>query len=89
MKSLMLLVTLGVAGCGQDPLAALEEMGASIQKDDEGNVTSIGLNGSKVSDAGLVHLVGLTSLETLHLDQSQVTDAGSSASEGLDESLGT
>ena len=34
------------------------------------------LAGTQVTDAGLVHLKELTSLEALELDNTQVTDAG-------------
>jgi len=34
------------------------------------------LDGTQVTDAGLVHLKGLTNLEYLYLRKTQVTDAG-------------
>ena len=54
----------------------LEEMRASIQKDDDGRVVSIHLIGTQVTDAGLEHLKGLTSLQRLDLTGTQVTGAG-------------
>jgi hypothetical protein len=84
MKRLILLLVLGVVGCGQQghPAAVkaspptLKEMDAYIQKDDNGSVISITLASTKVTDAGLVHLKGLKSLEELYLGNTQVTDAG-------------
>jgi hypothetical protein len=41
------------------------------------SVTGVSLyGGTRVSDAGLVHLKGLTGLQWLHLDETQVSDAG-------------
>ena len=37
---------------------------------------NVNLNGTDVTDEGLVHLKGLTKLETLGLGRTQVTDAG-------------
>jgi hypothetical protein len=54
----------------------LKEMGARIQKDDDGRVVSIHLSGPQVTDAGLEHLKGLTSLKSLSLHNTQVTGAG-------------
>ena len=34
------------------------------------------LDGTPVADAGLVHLKGLTELETLSMDETQVTEVG-------------
>ena len=38
--------------------------------------TALNLSGWKITDAGLVHLKGLTKLETLSLNFTKVTDAG-------------
>src|SRR5207247_2114243 len=40
------------------------------------DVVSVQLDSSRITDAGLVHLMSLTKLETLDLDNTQVTDAG-------------
>ncbi len=36
----------------------------------------LNLEGTQITDAGLEHLTGLTKLETLWLDDTQVTDTG-------------
>ena len=43
----------------------------------------VGLNSTKVTDAGLEHLKGLTSLQRLYLDRTNVTDAGLEHLKGL------
>ena len=40
------------------------------------NLERLSLNSIQITDAGLVHLKGLTSLEELEFRQTQVTDAG-------------
>lgn len=47
------------------------------------HVVAIDFNGTQVSDAGLVHLKGLTTLEWLNLSGTQVTDAGLTHVKGL------
>ena len=39
-------------------------------------VLGFNLKGTQVTDAGLVHLKGLTNLKEMHLSRTQVTDAG-------------
>ena len=51
------------------------------------DATSItGLSQTKVTDAGLEHLKGLTQLQTLSLSQTKVTDSGLESLEGLNNS---
>ena len=57
---LLLLVLFGVVGCGQDPVVALNNMGATIDQDDAGRVIGVMLAGPQITDDGLVHLDGLT-----------------------------
>ena len=57
-------------------VAALKKLGARIKQDDQDNVVELNLSRSKITDAGLLHLKGLTSLQTLSLYRTQVTDAG-------------
>ncbi|MEO2021815.1 MAG: hypothetical protein ABGX05_08295 [Pirellulaceae bacterium] len=60
----------------QEAIAALEQLGATIGKDENGNVVSLSLIGTKITDAGLVHLKRLTKLQRLGLEFTKVTDAG-------------
>jgi internalin A len=48
-----------------------------------GGLEILSLSGSRVSDAGLVHLSGLTQLKRLVLDDTRITDAGLAHLEGL------
>jgi predicted negative regulator of RcsB-dependent stress response len=50
-----------------------------------GNVVSVTLNDTDVTDAGLVHLSGLKGLKHLSLNKTQVTDAGLQHLSGLKE----
>ena len=59
-----------------EAVAALKKLGARIKQDDQGNVVELNLSRSKITDAGLVHLKGLTGLQTLDLGGTEVTDAG-------------
>ena len=59
-------------------IAAIEKLGRSVQYDErspERPILKVELNRTQVTDAGLEHLKGLTSLQTLKLGGSQVTDA--------------
>lgn len=47
-----------------------------MEKDDDGNVVSLSLNFSRITDAGMENLKGLTSLTSLKLDYTKITDAG-------------
>ena len=80
---LLLLVLFGVVGCGQDPVVALNNMGATIDQDDAGRVIGVMLAGPQITDDGLVHLDGLTNLVNLHLRDTAVTDAGLFHLQGL------
>lgn len=46
-------------------------------------ITTVGLRNTQVTDAGLLHLTGVTKLNVLDLDNTQVTDAGLSHLKGL------
>ena len=66
MKRLLgLLLVLGVVGCG-DPVAKLEDLGAKISRNEQGDVVGVELEGTQITDAGLVHLAGLTNLQELN-----------------------
>ena len=76
MKRLLgLLLVMGMVGCGGS-VAELEKLGAKITKDDQGQVIRVNLYATRITDAGLVHLKGLTNLQHLSLDATKVTDAG-------------
>ncbi len=65
---------------------AVGATGAYVNVNEQGEIVGVDLDGftttvseqggSRITDAGLVHLAGLTSLEVLHLDDTQITDAG-------------
>ena len=50
-----------------DPVAALEKIGAKIKRKEQGAAVGVHLYGTKVTDAGLVHLKGLANLQPLNL----------------------
>ena len=56
--------------------AAIETLGGLVRLDENKAVVSVSLIGTNVTDAGLVHLKGLTKLEYLNLNGTKVTDAG-------------
>ncbi len=60
-------------------IAAIRKLGGRVTidtKSPDRPVTHVDLHNTQVTDAGLVHLKGLTRLQTLNLYRSQVTDAG-------------
>ena len=76
MKRLLgLLLVMGMVGCGI-PVARLEDKGAKITKNEQGEVVEVHLNRKKISDAGLADIKALTNLKTLNLAFTQITDAG-------------
>ena len=81
MKRLLgLLLVMGMVGCGpseEESAAALEKLGATIERNEQGGVTLVRLAFSKkITAAGLVHLKGMTWLHVLGLGGTHVTDAG-------------
>ena len=87
MRVLVVVLLIGIAGCGggssppaqtanANPVAALEKIGATIKRNEQGEVVEVNLRGTKVTDAGLVHLKGLTNLQTLYLDGIIATTEG-------------
>ena len=78
----MLLV---LQGAESDPpsVKALKLMGASITKDAEGKIVEVNLSYTHVTNAGLRHLEGLTSLKMLYLANTQVTNQGVLYLDGL------
>lgn len=80
MKRLIILLTLGVAGCGGQDLPAvsvvkLEETGAEIVRDSRGKVLEISLRADATDDE-LQLLSELTGLENLNLSGTKVSDSG-------------
>jgi hypothetical protein len=60
-------------------IAAIEKFGGRVTFDANKPgkpVISVDLSNTKVTDAGLVHLQGLTKLQELYLSKTNVTDAG-------------
>ena len=57
-------------------VAAIKELGGKATVDKNKAVVRVNFYGTKVTDAGLVHLKGLTKLEFLSLSNTPVTDAG-------------
>ena len=73
----LLLTALGVMFCsGCTTEQRLERLGARVSVNEQGEVDGVDLYGTQITDAGLVHLKGLTSLEVLTLGNTQITDAG-------------
>ena len=56
--------------------AALTKIGAKLKRDDAGRITEVDLGERKVTDADLVHLVGLRAITELSLHQTRITSAG-------------
>ena len=78
-----LLLLVGLMGCNAKPnasrdaaVAAIEKLGGELVFDGSGSEISADLHGTDVTDAELVHLKDLTSLQWLNLSEPGVTDAG-------------
>ena len=77
----LLLTALGVMFCsGCTTEQRLEELGATIRVNEQGEIVEVSLfeypYDTQITDAELVHLAGLTSLQELGLSNTQITDAG-------------
>lgn len=86
----MLMLVVVTLGCGGKPetgrdeaIAAVDEVGGKVQCDRAGSVAIVNLEHTQITDAGLEHLKGLTSLQELHLCFTQVTDASLEHLKGL------
>ena len=64
-------------------MAAIEKLGGKLVVDEGYDVVIVDLSATKVTDAGLVHLKGLTKLLLLSLNNTKVTDAGLAHIKGL------
>lgn len=68
----------------QDAIAAIRDMGGeSMTGPFTGNDVLLYLHDSGITDAGLVHVKGLTQLKSLWLDGTAITDSGLAHLEGL------
>ena len=81
MKRLLgLLLGMGMVGCGpseEESVAALEKLGATkIKRNEQGEIIEVLLNKPNVTDAGLVHLNRLATLQRLSLSDTGVTNPG-------------
>jgi len=65
----------------EEAIGELIRLGGGFSED--GEALSFGLFGSRVDDAGMEHLKGLTNLRSLYLCTNQVTDAGMEHLKGL------
>ena len=63
--------------------ALVETLGDRVRQNEQGEVEYVTLSGTEVTDAGLVHLAGLTALERLYLRGTQITNAGLAHLTGL------
>lgn len=57
-------------------VAALMQLGASLEMDEKGRIKLVGLSGPRITDSWLTNLKGLTRLITLQFSNTQITDAG-------------
>ena len=78
------LTTAFFAGCGSKPtmeesIAAIEKLGGGFS--DDGKVLEF--MSTEITDAGLVHLEGMTGLEQLYLFNTNITGAGLAHLKGL------
>ena len=70
------VLLVGVINDNRDPIAVLEEWGGKIERNEQGEVVEVELRFKDITDAGLLHLAGLTNLQTLTLHSTKITDAG-------------
>ena len=56
--------------------AALSRLGAKLKRDDAGRLIEVDLGERSTTDAGLVHLVGLTRVREISLHRTKITSAG-------------
>ncbi|MBL4886165.1 MAG: hypothetical protein JKY95_16740 [Planctomycetaceae bacterium] len=57
-------------------IEAIKALGGEVSLDESGNVQSVDFSRTGITDAGLVHLKGMTNLEYLDLEGTKVSDAG-------------
>ena len=54
----------------------VETLGGRVSQNEQGEVVEVFLRNTRITDAGLPHLAGLTALERLDLYDTEVTDVG-------------
>ncbi|MEE3369040.1 MAG: hypothetical protein VX346_06840 [Planctomycetota bacterium] len=59
-----------------DPVTALEKLEDFVEREDNGEIVRVSSIMPDITDAGLIQLKELNSLQSLELDDNQVTDAG-------------
>ena len=59
-----------------DDVAHLEQLGATVETDDEGQVTSVRLSGSRYTDAVVEQLAKLKDVQTMDVRNTRITAAG-------------
>jgi len=64
-------------------IAEIKKLGGKVTVDEKSPVISVELEGTRVSDANLASLKGLTQLQSLELKNTDVTDAGLAIVKGL------
>jgi Leucine-rich repeat (LRR) protein len=69
----------------EDDVAALEKLGARVERDHRGMVWNVAAVGLQITDAELVHLRGLPGLESLEIAECPITDVGLADLAGLTE----
>ena len=60
----------------QQAIAALKQLAATMQRDDEGHVIAVSLQSKKFADDDLKHLTVLRHVEDVNLYETPITDAG-------------
>ena len=79
-----LLTALGAMFCsGCTTEQRLQRLGATVEVNQQGEIVLVNFENNEITDAGLVFLAGLTSLQKLWLSSTQITDTGLVSLEGL------
>ena len=86
MKTLLgLLLVMGIVGCGGGEPHPFKQLGAWINRNEQGEIVEVSQFQRETTDAILVHLKGLNNLKSLSLGMTKVTDAGLVHLKGLME----
>ncbi len=54
----------------------LEKLGAKVRVNEQGEIVEVNLSNTQITNRGLMHLAGLTSLRVLGLGATQITGTG-------------